>query len=331
MIAGIARLQEGDWDTSLGHFDRAVELRLSGPWSEDPRSAWVLAAAWINRSDALRPLGRTLEAIESLDRAIDAMHHVPLEGNPGYVDRLILAWINRATACGEIGRNDEAFEAFSKAGKLLENHHTPPANSRRLLAAMLHANRARLLLDLGNPLDGWKESRSAVALTPAVDATDESAIAAIRARGIHCRALAMLLDDPARDRLEQDWIARATDLVEEALTLVRNTGYQGEWIDDLICYGARIYRVCQPHFLAEFIRESSPLAPNRKLRRQLSSELLFAKADLERRVREQAHDSSLVARETRLLANLQRLEFKLAGISSFSPPPSRRTTVLPSA
>ncbi len=328
MLAGIARLQEGDWLTSLGHFDRAAEIRLAGPWREDPQSAWILAAAWINRSDALRPLGRTPEAIESLDRAIDAMRHVPLEGNPGYLDRLILAWINRATACGEVGRNDEAFESFSKATTLLGNPIGRLSESRRLLASMLHGNRARLLLDQGNLLDGWRDSQSAVALTTPADAAGESAVAAIQARGIHCRALAMLLDDTARDGLEPDWIARATDLVEEALAVVRTSGYQGKWIDSLIRYGARIYRVCQPHFLIEFIRESLPLATDNELRRLLSVELLLAKVDLERRVREQPHDNALVARETRLLANLQRLEIKLAGNSRLSPPLSRRSPIL---
>ena len=328
MLTGIARLQDGDWEAALGHFERALEIRQVGRWRDDPQSAWILAAAWINRSDALRQLGRTHDGIQSLDCAIDAMNHVPLEKNSGYADRLILAWINRATACGEIGCNDEALAAFSQAESLLADRLANPSAARRLLASMLHANRARILLDLGRLVDGWSDSRTAVALTTPTAWDGESAVVGICARGIHCRALAMLLDDPAHRGLEPDWIARATDLVEEALEMARRSGYQGEWLDGLVRYGARIYRICQPHFLVEFIGESLPPTANPVLRRQLGGELILAKVDLELRVREHPHDNDLVAREIRLLENLQQLETKLAGVSMNPPPLSRRKTTL---
>ena len=313
MLEGIACLEKGAAETAITHFDRAVELRECGPWQHHSESAWVLAAAWINRSDALGLLGRKEEAIISLDRAIDAMGHVPLDSRSSYIDRLILAWLNRATTCGELGKANEAFTGFSNAETLLDGLTLTPARSQ--LRLMLHVNRAKLLLDLGIARGGWEDSRAALGFLSDPPAGEDFQ-AAIQASGIHCRALAMLLDEPGGLLLESDWIARATDAVEEALSLVRSSRCHGEWLADLVRYGAHIYRVCQPHFLGEFIREwtcaDGPFTTDILLKREMLHELLLAKVDLERRVRRQSHDTGLVERELRTLATLQQTERELA-------------------
>ncbi|MES2474793.1 MAG: tetratricopeptide repeat protein [Verrucomicrobiota bacterium] len=315
MLDGIAHLNQGEWESALHHFERAAELRESQPWRHDPEAAWVLAAAWINRSDVLRILGQTPEAIHSLDRAIDAMNHVPLADHPDRADRLILAWINRATACGEAQLPDAALEDFSKAEELLRTKMEAPSGRRQLLASMLHANRARILLDLDRTIEGWRDSQSALDCLADIEPAESIAEAAIKARGIHCRALAMLLDEPDGLSLETSWIARATDAVEEALLLVKSSHYRSDWITDLVKYGAKIYRVCQPHFLAEFIRDwTRPFATDSdaSLVQSLTHELLLAKADLERRIRQRPHDTPFVEKELRTLASLQRAETELA-------------------
>lgn len=316
MLEGIARMNEGDWLTALGHFERAVELREALSWRDDAESAWVLAAAWINRSDVLRFLGRMEEGIHSLDRAIEAMAHVPLDRSTGYADRLILAWINRGTACGESGRMAESLAGFSKAQELLETWGGPVTPARSLMASMLHANRAKVLLDLGRTIGGWRSARIAVDFLKNLEPSATVAEASIKSRGILCHALAMLLDEPNGTDLEQDWIAIATDSTEEALSLVRTTGYRGAWIADLVRYGAKIYRVCQPHFLGEFIREwttgDGPLAGDRALRQEMANELLLAKADLERRVRLHPHKTDQVERAMKILRSLQFAESGLA-------------------
>ncbi len=316
MLDGIARMNEGDWLTALDHFERAVELRESQPWREDEESAWVLAAAWINRSDVLRFLGRTGEAIHSLDRAIHAMGHVPLEQNPGYASRLILAWINRGTACGDAGKMAEALAGFSQAEALWETWGGPITPERRLMASMLHANRARVLLDLGRTVDGWQSARAAVDFLKDLEPSGTVAESSIKSRGILCRALALLLDEPGGIELAKDWIALATDSTEEALALVRASGYRGAWVADLVRYGAKIYRVCQPHFLGEFIREwttaDGPLAGDEPLKREMTNELLLAKADLEHRIRLRPHDTDHVERAMATLTSLQRAETELA-------------------
>lgn len=316
MLDGIASMQDGDFPTALRHFEEAAAIRESQPWHGDPQAAWLLAAAYINRSDVLRFLDRRDDAVHSLDRAILAMDHVPLDQNSHCPDRLILAWINRATTCGELGRPAEALAGFSKAEELLEKWGITLTRERQLLASMLHANRARVLLDLGRSIGGWRSAGTAVDFLKNLDPVGPVAEASIKARGILCHALAMLLDEPGGIELAHDWIATATDSTEEALALIHRSGYRAPWLADFVRYGAKIYRVCQPHFLGEFIREwitgDGPLAADDVLKKEMSRELLFAKAELEHRVRLRPHDTEHVQRAISTLSSLQRAEAALA-------------------
>ncbi len=181
-----------------------------------------------------------------------------------------------------------------------------------MMVSMLHANRARVLLDFGRTVGGWQSAQTSVDCLRDIDVTPTVAEASIKARGILCRALAMLLDEPGGTDLAPDWIARATDSTEEALALVRSSGYRAPWLADFARYGAKIYRICQPHFLGEFIREwatgDGPLAGDETLKREMSQELLLAKAELEQRVRLRPHDTGHVQRALATLASFQRAE-----------------------
>lgn len=307
MLDGIARMNAGDWPGALGEFEAAIDLREATAWRDDPNSAWLLAAAWINRSDVLRHFGLTADGIVSLDRAIEAMQFVAVSENPGYAQRSLLAWINRGTACGEAGRFEEALAGFTTAEKML-----PTISNTELLGSMLHANRARVLLEMGRTVEAWRDSRAAVHFLAGLAPAPIVLEAGIRARGIRCRALALVLDEPAGAEKEEDWIAAATDSAEEALALVRSTGYRGAWVADLVRYGAKIYRICQPHFLGEFLSEwlgpDSPLAHDAGLRQEMRGELLLAQADLEREVRRAPHDTAKVGRAIAILKSLQRAE-----------------------
>jgi tetratricopeptide (TPR) repeat protein len=314
MLEGIFRLNSGDFKTALHHFEQAVDIRTSLPWRQQPESAWLLAAAWINRSDVLRILGQTQEAIDSLDLAIDAMSHVPVGQHPAYLDRLILAWINRGTACGEASRLSEAFDGFTKAEALLGS-----TSGGNLLASMLHGNRAKLLLDTGYAFEGWKDAEMSVERLRHLITTEDIAEVSIKARGILCRALAMVLDDPEAMKQAGDWIAKATDAVEEALALVRSFDYRGTWTDDLVRYGAKIYRICQPQFLSEFLCEwlvgEGPLATNTALKKDMDQELVLAMAELHRRVVSQSHDTEFVHRSMEILGSMQYGQMKIATAS----------------
>lgn len=316
MLDGLARMRDGDFLTALQNFEEAASIRESQPWHDDPQAAWLLAAAYINRSDVLRILNRANEAVQSLDRAIHAMSHVPLDQSPDCPDRLILAWINRATTCGEQRKPAEALAGFSQAEELLETWGATLTPERHLLSSMLHANRARVLLDLGRSIGGWQSAVNAVDFLKNLDLVGPVAEASIKARGILCHSLAMLLDEPGGIELAQDWIATATDSTEEALSLIRSSGYRAPWLADFVRYGAKIYRICQPHFLGEFIREwttgDGPLTDDDVLRKEMSRELLLAKAELEQRVRLRPHDTEHVQRAISTLSSLQRAEAALA-------------------
>lgn len=315
MVDGIARMREGDFPTALRHFENAVALRESQSWQHDPGAAWLVAAAWINRSDALRFLGMHDEAIRSLDRTIEVMDHVLLDQNPGCASRLVLAWINRATTCGEMGKIAEALAGFSQAEELLKKWGGSPTTERALMASMLHANRARVLLNSGRAACGRESAQLAVDDLRDIEVVPAVAEASIKARGILCHALAILLDEPDGVDPAQDWIATATNSTEEALALIRSSGYRAPWLADFARYGAKIYRTCQPHFLGEFIREwttgDGPLAGDEILKKEMFAELILAKAELEQRVRLRPHDTGHVQHAISTLSTLQRAEAEL--------------------
>lgn len=312
MQQGIACLGRGEWRTAVGHFERAVTLRERLPWREDPESAWVLAAAWMNRSDAIRHLADPAllpEAVLSLDNAIAAMRHVPLGGNPMHAERLILAWINRGTLCGDAGETEAALASFARAGELFLSQGVDTTVERGLMHSMLHVNRGRMLLDAGRLEEGRRDAAEGVRILKPLE-PGEGLVpeAALRARALLCRALALRLDEPGGREESGDWIAEATDTVEEALAIVKRTGLSGDWIADLVRYGARIYRICQPQFLGEFVSEwlapDSPLGADAELRGEMEKVMLLARAEAEERLLLAPHDDAHVQRELRILRSL---------------------------
>ena len=308
VLEGITHLENGSWETALRLFDRAIAIREASDWKNDPPAAWGLAAAHINRSDALRRTGHLPEAILSLHLAILAMDHVPLSGHPSHPDRLILAWINLATAHDDSAQASQATEAFTQAESLLATWGAGSTPNRISLAAMFHANRARFLIGAGKPVASWRDASHAVRLLDSLGSPRGIASACIEARGILCQALALILETPDGTKLETDWIARATDAAEEALALARTTDYHGQWLTGLVRYCAKIYRICQPHFLGEFLLENSTLIQNPT---HISAEFSLARSELTARVLAAPHDTELVIRETATLRKLQLAETRL--------------------
>ncbi|MFD2256574.1 hypothetical protein ACFSSA_07800 [Luteolibacter algae] len=314
--AGIAHLEDGQWHAAIRCFDEAIILRQATDWKSNPADAWGLAAAWINRSDAMRAIGYLPDAIESLLNAIRAMDFVPLPDHPAYPERLILAWTNLAACHADSLQFQPAYRAFSHAEELLNTWGRDLTPTRRFLGAMVHTNRARLLLSEGNHIAAWQDASLAVETLRDLETEPEAIPAAIQARGVLCTALAQLLEDPRSAELEQDWIARATDSAEEALILARSVEYQGEWLTGLVRYCAKIYRICQPHFLAEFILETCapPLFPDMSssLKNDLLSELALAKSDLILRISGSSHETDFMQTQLKILRSLQFAESELA-------------------
>lgn len=312
MVAGIPLLEQGNPQEALVHFDEAEALRDQLPWREDGHYAWLLAAASINRSDALRGVGNPEflpEAIRCLDRGIEAMGYVPLAENPLYVERVILAWINRGTACGEGGNVEGALAGFAEAEKVAAVWGEEATPKRIFLMAMLRVNRARIMLGTGQSEAGWLDARDAVRILRKLEMTGEVAAAGIKSCSVQCRALAMLLEEPGGVEKVGDWIAEATDSTEEALALVKASGFRDEWVSDLVRYGAKIYRACQPQFLGEFVTEwlagDGPLAGDGALKREMLDELLLAQVEVEQKVLLFPQDTEFVESQIRILRSLQ--------------------------
>ncbi len=315
MHAGISLLERGMAEDALACFREAVEMRERMPWREEPESAWLLAASWIHCGDVLLRLrGEDFpgDVLHALDRGIEAMNHVPLGDHPAFPDRLILSWVKRATLCGEEGRGEEARAGFARAEALFGEWGPDATPGRLLLASMFHANRARFLIGENEGKAAWHDARRAVDILR--DAGTEPAVllAGAKARGIQCRALALLLDEPDGLRETGDWIAEATDSAEEALRMAGRHGCTEPWVEDLVRYGAKIYRVCQPQFLGDFLCEwlAGDFAGG-ALREEMRVELLLARADVEGRVLIAPHDTGFVEKQVRILQSIRKAERRL--------------------
>ncbi len=313
MVAGFEAIAREDWREAACYFLQAAQMREHLPWGEDAESAWMLAAAWLNHGDMLlRTTEPSLlrEALRSFNRTIVAMSHVSLGQSPAHVERLILTWLYRASACGEAGETEQAFASFSHAEALLAEWGGDVTPVRRFMACMLRVNRARLMISSGRPLDAWQEAKEGIRLLRPLDLTVETSRAGIQARSIQCRALAMLLDEPGGPEKVGDWIAEATDSAEEALALVRASGFRDQWVSDLVRYGARIYQACQPQFLGEFLVEwlagNGPLSGDEILKEEMKGMLWLAVVEAERKVLSALHETEFVEKQTRIVKALQQ-------------------------
>eukprot|EP00903_Cladosiphon_okamuranus_P003541 g3539.t1 len=314
MAEGFSLFHAGEFTRAEDCFRAAGAIRDRMPWREDAEAAWMRAAAWINHGDAImRGSGpeRLGEALLSVEKGIEALGYMKLNENPAFPEQLVLALIHKGTLHGEMGTFAEAQQAFSRAETLLRAHGKTTRVESRRLAGMLMVNRARIHLMEGSVSKGVADARKGVGiLNSAGDAG-----AAVRARAVFCEALAGLLDLPGGLDEVEDWIAEATDAVEEAMEILRRTGLEEPGAADLVRYGAKIYRVCQPAFLAEFLVEwlcgNGPVAGDSMLRKEMMGELLLAKVELERNVLRRAHETDYVRRQTEILKTLQADEITL--------------------
>ncbi|MFT3991536.1 MAG: tetratricopeptide repeat protein [Luteolibacter sp.] len=312
MLTGISLLESRRWKPALRHFDHVVKLRNQLPWREESEAAWMLAAAWINRGDALIGLGQEdlrEEALHCFDQTLLAMEHVRLEGHPAYPERSMLAWIKRATCCGEMGRFEEALRNFEEADRLLDHWGRNISPTRSFLEAMLLVNFSRVRIETGAYHDARETAQKAVALLRPLDA----ASSLTKAWSLQCRSLALMLEND--EFVGEDWIAEATDAVDEALAWVKSVGHPEGWEADLVRYGAKIYRACQPQFLAEFLSDwllVGPLAGEVALREEMGREVLLAQYELEKRVLAAPHQSDHVRSQIVILKSLQDISRQLS-------------------
>lgn len=269
---GLCRFSSGDpaqLAGALEDFTRAADLRRELPHAEDEQFRWAYAAALMHRGDALqRTGGREEEARAAYDEAISHLRQLPYQENPSALQRLALACANRGLVAAD---HDEARRCFDECIALLPSPQNPP-QLITLCNALL--NRGRHALQVaGDTEQTAADARRVLELVVPHERNHPSpAELALHARHLLAHALLAWLDESRKGPgLAEDWMSDTTDTVEEGLAVERFWEQQGfDGLRPLACelfqIGLHVYRVCQPHFFADFLVESmdpemSPGAP----------------------------------------------------------------------
>ncbi|HEY1120182.1 MAG TPA: hypothetical protein VGE67_01220, partial [Haloferula sp.] len=243
--------------SALEAFDLAIDIRSRLPLEGHPGTRWGLAAACMNRGDALTRLhGPSEDARKAYDQAIAELEHIAPGDGFDVLQRHALAWTNRGLATNS---PEEADTCFSRSIDLLAEGVTDRHSLTRC-NALLHRGLLRFS-KIGDAALAQTDARTLISITHANERRYPAmAEVGLHARHLLCRALVKSLEDGTATGSE-DWIAEASDTIEEALSLERYWALQDirafmTITFELFVLGLRIYRVCQPHFLSEFILES---------------------------------------------------------------------------
>ena len=268
---GICLLSGGEEEqlpAALEDFDRAIALRKDLPLEEEPGIRWGLSAGWMNRGDVLHRMDRSAEAAAAYDEAIAHLKQLPYEESPATLQRYALAWANRGLAVEDPA---EARRSFDECIRALAE----PQNPQQLLTlcnATLNRGRHSLQVQDDTEATAADARRVLELLVPHERNHPAPAEMALQARHLLAHALCAWLDSSRKGPgVAEDWIGDATDTVEDALAVERHWEQRGiealrPLAGDLFELGLHVYRVCQPHFFADFLVESmdpemSPGAP----------------------------------------------------------------------
>lgn len=253
------------YDEAIAAYDQALAVSANEPRAE--------SLAWMNRGNALqkraagdteegRRLQAVREAVAAYDAAIELLRALPFDQDPVIRNQLGAAWLNRGHALIEGGEAGSAAESFQQAIALLAALPIAENPHYRLNLAGAWTNFAHVLLT-ASPAGARAAARSALELLAEVERTHPAfAEMSLRAR----RALVMANGEALhRGTPEFAMLAgEASDAIDEGLALARECERRGvselrPLAARLFRLGTQIYRLHQPHFLAEFVLEN--LAP----------------------------------------------------------------------
>lgn len=268
MQRGIDRLSGGTPETlaeAVACFDAAIDLRRRSLTPGDHGAAYLLAASWMNRGDALTRLGgaaRLAEALCSYDEALAVLRDVPPDADPLYRRRHAIAWMNRGQTLQEQATEralDEAIRSFARAVAITDGH---PEHD--LLLASASINHAKALLTAQPPRSTAARHSALRALERVRETEARSPLAAeihLKAQILCCRVAETSLATVPEPAAARELICMAGDAVETGLGLSRRREERGETClgslpTILFRYGLDFYRRRQPQFLAEFIHEN---------------------------------------------------------------------------
>lgn len=274
MKQGIALLEEGRPRAAaeaLEFFNRALQLRLELPVDGDPFQAYLLAACWLNRGDALMQMAeadKVPAAINSYDEGIAAMSSVPLDDDPRYPRRLGMGLQNRGIALlAHGGRVTEALDSFEQSLDMFESDAASALADRDYLLAGVWTNIAIARAAAATPESDTLSRAAAlraIGLAARFEADDiPSAEVGLKARYVLCQVIAGHLPANATDGAKMtEAVHEATDHAEAGLALAKRWEEKGElrfWTlaHDLYRFAEAVYERYQPQFLQEFRAEHS--------------------------------------------------------------------------
>lgn len=322
---GLCRFAGGDSEKlpgALDDFDQAVAIRRELPLEEEEQFRWAYVAALMHRGDTLQRLGeRDEEARAAYDESISHLRQLPYQENPAALQRLALAYANRGLVAED---HDEARRCFDECIALLPSPQNPP-QLITLCNALL--NRGRHSLQVSGDTDSTvADARRVMDLVVPHERNHPSpAELALQARHLLAHALIAWLDETRKGPgLVEDWISDTTDTVEDALAVERHWEQQGfEGLRPLACelfqLGLHVYRVCQPHFFADFLIESmdpemSPGAPfgDSNFQAAAARALRQTVNETAQRAAAATLEPELVEKQRRILQTLRNADQRLA-------------------
>jgi tetratricopeptide (TPR) repeat protein len=271
MKRGISLLEQNTRSTlgnAVSCFDQAIALRSRLVLESNPWFRYGLAAGWMNRGDALTRLGsleELTEAVRSYDEALNHLRVMPLDENPLFRKRLAIAFLNRGVTL--LGRGDLAAAVGSLDEAIAALKHEGASNipEQKHLLGCAWMNRGNALLLSAQPdfLAVRDAAREAMILLAGAERNQAAAAeAGLKARHVLCRAAVGLSGGSTGNGSDiGEWIAEATDAVDDGLQLTREWELRGvtsfrTLAGELFRFGARAYQIYQPHFLAEYILEN---------------------------------------------------------------------------
>lgn len=289
---------------ALKCFETAIVLRQDLPLEENAWFRWGLTAGWMNRGDVLTRLGESqqlVEAVRCYDAAIMHLEKLPPQAEMNVPGRLALAWMNRAVSLRAQKAAESLLEALcslDRAKSVLKAAVNQSQAVDAMTLATLEVNRAGVLLEMTPPqaLSALNAAEEALKLCQPLETQDElAAELGLKARHAFCHAVALLLETPPVDTTQaDDWIMRATDRVEEAMSLSaawedRGAAFFPQLRHELFRYGCRMYLAYQPQFMAEFLLDvldterGSPLRSGAKDLHEAGRESLSMAAEVLKR------------------------------------------------
>lgn len=252
---------------ALQCYERAITTLRALPLA-DPQVRHELALATMNRANAFQRQhteASLAAAVRCYDEAIAFFRTLPLDANPDARNSLGAAWMNRGHAFfvrGDATSLVEAVRSQREAVALLRTLPLEAHRSHRINLAAALMNEANTLILLDDAATAATLARESVdAARPGESEDPVLADIGLKARRALCGAIGRLLARAGETPERLDALAdEASDVVDDGLALARHWETHGAPHlravgTRLYRFGAELYRVHLPDFLAEFLLE----------------------------------------------------------------------------